>query len=581
MRCAAPLLILLAALHAQAAWLELRHGPFVVYTDAGAEPARLALNHLEQFRYAVGEAAGKPEPALAWPVTVVVRKPGKGVPAPFIGFSRDGWIISWPAGSQPPAAVFRDFARIIIDSNVPRPMPPGFEAALAALYSTLEVKGQRLTLGAAPPEPERTIEWATLHRLAITEESASRARVFFSNLANGAEEEIAWRNAFGPPSGGGSWTPKMRQAAAAYLQAGQFTTRPSMGRLVPEREFHEVPALPSRIRLLPGDLALGRGAPPAEVRAAYEAPLNEKPAPACHEGRALALLAEKRPEDAHQELLAATVAEGAGPRAYYELSLLETDPARKLKLLEQAVRLNIQWADPFLALAALEPGPIRRAAHLKKAAALRPRDPQIWLSLAQAQFDAKQFADAEKSMRSALGTAPDEAAQAELTRRFEEFEQAKSDAEAAARKRERDEEKADLERVRNEALERVRQAEQAANASAGAVQGATKGQKIENWWDGAATKSLSVTLKQVDCLGRRARLVVDNGGQPLRLLIPNSGQILVLGPDGNPAAEQARLGCGPQRPPRRVKIEYTPRPDAAAGTAGDAVSLQFLTEKRR
>jgi len=71
----------------------------------------------------------------------------------------------------------------------------------------------------------------------------------------------------------------MRQAAAAYLQAGQFTTRQSMGRLVPEREFHEVPALPSRIRLLPGDLALGRGAPPAEVRAAYEAALNEKPSP--------------------------------------------------------------------------------------------------------------------------------------------------------------------------------------------------------------------------------------------------------------------------------------------------------------
>ena len=52
MRIAGPLLIALAALPAQAAWLELRHGPFVVYTDAGAEPARLALNHLEQFRYA-------------------------------------------------------------------------------------------------------------------------------------------------------------------------------------------------------------------------------------------------------------------------------------------------------------------------------------------------------------------------------------------------------------------------------------------------------------------------------------------------------------------------------------------------
>src|SRR3974390_1185980 len=185
MRLAAPLLLLSAAFQTQAAWLELRHGPFVVYTDAGSESARLALNHLEQFRYAVGEAAGKPEPALPWPVTVVVRKPAKGVPAPFVGFSRDGWILAWPAGSQPSAEVFRAFARIIIDSNVPRPMPPGFEAALSALYSTLEVHGQRLTLGAPPSEAERTIEWATLHRLAITEESASRAHVFFSNLANG------------------------------------------------------------------------------------------------------------------------------------------------------------------------------------------------------------------------------------------------------------------------------------------------------------------------------------------------------------------------------------------------------------
>ena len=580
MRCAAPVLMLVAALQTQAAWIEMRHGPFVVYTDAGAEPARVALNDLEQFRYAVGEAAGKPEPALPWSVTVVVRKAGKGAAEPFIGFSRDGWILLWPAGGQPSPKVFRDFARIIIDANVPRPMPPGFEAGLASLYSTLQVQGQRLTLGGPPPAAERSIEWATLHRLAIVEESASRAHVFFSNLANGAEEEIAWRNAYGPPAER-SWTPKMHAAAAAYLQAGQFGTRSMMGRLVPEREFHEIPALPSRIRLLAGDLALGRGAPPAEVRAAYEAALNEKPSPAGHEGRALALLAEKRTDDARQELMAATSAEGAGARAYYELARLEKDPAKKLKLLEQAVKLNMQWADPYIELAHLEPGPIRRAFHLKRAATLRPRDPQIWLELAQAQFDARQFADAEKSMRMALGAAPDPAAQAELTRRFEEFEQAKSDAEAAARKKERDEEKADLDRVRNEALERIRQAEQAANQKAGPVEGAAAGRKVENWWDGPPTKSLSVTLKQVDCLGRRARLIADNAGQPLRVLIPDAGNILVLGPDGNPAAVKARLTCGAQRPPRRVKIEYTPRPDAAAGTSGDAVSLQFLPETRR
>ena len=55
MRIAAPLLILLAALDAQAAWLELRHGPFVVYTDAGPEPARLALNDLSERVLSIGD----------------------------------------------------------------------------------------------------------------------------------------------------------------------------------------------------------------------------------------------------------------------------------------------------------------------------------------------------------------------------------------------------------------------------------------------------------------------------------------------------------------------------------------------
>ena len=257
-------------------------------------------------------------------------------------------------------------------------MAPGFEDAIESLYSTLEVHGQRWTLGAPPPESDRTLQWAILHRLSIVEESTSRCHVFLSNLANGAEEEIAWRNAYGQPTGG-PWTPKMHQAASEYLKAGQFGTKILPARLIMERELHDVPALPSRIRLLPGDLALGRNAPPAEIRAAYETALNEKASPAGHEGRALALLLQGKPEDARQELIAATAQEGAGPRAWYELARLEKDPAQKLKLLEQAVKLNIHWAEPFLELARMEPGPVRREVHLKKAGELRPRDTQIWL----------------------------------------------------------------------------------------------------------------------------------------------------------------------------------------------------------
>jgi hypothetical protein len=569
------LILLLAMLPLQAAWVELHHGPFVVYSDAGSEPARAALNHLEQFRFAVGESVGKPEPLLAWPVTVVVRKSGKGVAPPFLGFSRDGWILAWPAGSAPPPGVFRELATVILEGNLPRPMAPGFEAAITALYSTLEVHGQRWTLGAPPPDADRTLEWAMLHKLAVTEESTSRCHVFLSNLANGAEEEIAWRNAYGQPTGG-PWTPKMREAGAAYLKAGQFGTKILPAKFIMEREFHEVPALPARIRLLPGDLALGRGAPPAEIRAAYETALNEKASPAGHEGRALALLLEGKPDDARAELVAATAQEGAGPRAWYELARLEKDPARKLKLLQEAVKLNMRWAEPFLALADLEPGPVRREVHLKKAGELRPRDTQIWLRLAQTQFDLKHFADAEKSMRIALDAAPDEKSREELTRRFEDFQQMRGDAEAAARKRERDEDKAELERLKNEALANIRKAEDQANAKAGGL----KGQKPVPWFDGPATQSVTATLKQFDCLGKRARLVLDQDGKALRLLIPDASQILVVGPDGAEGGD-AKLACGAQRPARRVKIEYVARPDKAAGTAGDAAAVQFLEPRER
>jgi tetratricopeptide (TPR) repeat protein len=250
---------------------------------------------------------------------------------------------------------------------------------------------------------------------------------------------------------------------------------------------------------------------------------------------------------------------------------MEQDPEHKLKLLQEAGKLNIRWAEPFLELAAMEPGPVRREVHLKKAAALRPRDTQIWLRLAQTQFDLKHFADAEKSMRVALDEAPDETSRAELTKRFEDFQQMRGDAEAAVRKKQKDEDKAELERLKNEALANVRKAEEAANAKSGGV----KADKTVAWFEGPPAQSVTATFKQFDCLGKRARLVLDQGGKPLRLLIPDTSQILIVRPDGAEGGD-TKLACGAQRPVQRVKIEYVARPDKGAGTSGDAVSIQFL-----
>ena len=94
-------------------------------------------------------------------------------------------------------------------------------------------------------------------------------------------------------------------------------------------------------------------------------------------------------------------------------------------------------------------------------------------------------------------------------------------------------------------------------------------EKVVPWWDGPAPSGRATgTLKQVDCLGRAARLVIDAGGKLIRLLVPDPAQIAILG-----GGEQA-LGCGPQKP-RRVTVEYFPKNNAKLGTAGEVATLQF------
>jgi hypothetical protein len=543
------------------AWKEYRSGPFVVYSEAGDQEVYAALYHLEQFRYVLGSSFGKPEPRSTWPVTIVVERGRRAPAAPHFGFSRDGWMGLWPAQSPPGPDFFAALGRVFLEDNLTAPMPEGMEEALLSLYSTLQVQKGRLVFGLPPPEARRTPQWALLHMLATREEMATRYQVLVSNLAAGNDPVPSFRNAFGRRP------EEFETEAAAYLKAGQFAAVTISGRTLHERMYKELPAMPSRVRLLAGDLALARG-DAAAARAAYTAALNERASAAGHEGLGLALLAAGDRAQAKSELEAATSEEGAGPRAWFELSRLESDAEKARKLLESAVKLNPGWAEPYVRLAELEPGPARKTYHLKKAAELAPRRPAIWLALAQAQFDAKEFAASEKSWNAAMRAAPGAAEKERLRKEFEAFQQARLDAQEAERRRRQQEERDELERLRKEALQRIREAETRANEAAG---GRASGQKVEQWWEGPKLETVSGVLQQVDCLGKRARLVLlTDAKTAVRLLIPDPSNVLITG------GGEASLSCGPQRPPKRVRIEYAPRPDKAAGTAGDAASVEFL-----
>ena len=50
---------------------------------------------------------------------------------------------------------------------------------------------------------------------------------------------------------------------------------------------------------------------------------------------------------------------------------------------------------------------------------------------------------------------------------------------------------------------------------------------------------------------------------------PTPGKIAIAG------TSNSSLGCGPQRPPRRLTVEYTATPDAKLASAGDVQVIEF------
>lgn len=545
--------LLFAAPLLPAAWDEVRAGPFVVLSEAGANPAREAAAHLEQFRHALGQAIGRDELNCRWPVTVVIaRRSAEVMP---VAFSRDGYMAAWPERGSPPPAWFEALARLLLDENLAARMPEGFEEALAAAYSTLQVDGVRITFG-APPAPEaRTTAWALIHMLTTTPANQLRLRVAMSNLANGAEEGPAFRNAFKQERA------ELETQARAYLAAGQFATINLNAKPLDARRMTVRDALPSRVRLLPGDLALARGQFTA-ARAGYEAGLKDRPAPALHEGLGLALAALGEDDAARAALAEATKedVENPGPRGLLELAKLTADPAAARALVERAAQVKPDWAEPYLLAAAQEAGPVRQAYFLAKAAELRPRDRALWERLAVTQMEAQQFDEATKSWAAAMRATVNQAERDRLVEARRAADQKRIDAIEEAKRRQAEEERAELDRLKRETEERIRAAEERANKAGGAYQ---PSRKIEQWWDGPETKVAEGMLERVDCARGGARLHLrPAAGAVLHFNVPDVKMLAVLG------AAEATLACGPQSPPKRAKINYVPE-------TRQAVSLEF------
>ena len=552
------LLILLLVpwlLSADDQWTSFASGPFVVLTDAGARAGRETLLRLEEFRHALGQVVGEQDLETPEPIRVLLFKNAKGwATAQPLVEGRAGYFVVLPANAPVPAGVHRALTRLFLESNTAR-MPEDFERGLVDFFSTLEVTGIRITAGRPPEAPN--LDWARVHLLVVDPEYFGKLRVLLFNLRKGVDPEPAYRNAFGKAPAA------IETQAKSHLAAGNFQTTQLSSRALSQSDFGERQISDSDARLARADLLAG-----PQSAAEYEALLRAKAHVAeAEEGLGLLALRDRRPDDARRRFEAAIAAGSASARCYLEYARLEPDNEKATQALLKAAGVNPKLDEPFALMAQRDTDPRKRLAHWKAAAERDPRNASYWQALAEGYLSEHDYAAAAKAWTSGEQAATDPAQRATMRQARLAVEQQRLDYEAAERQRATDEQNREIERLKAEARAEVRALEEKYNEG---KPGEPQAGPAVAWWDGPRpTGKAHGSLKQVDCLGKQARLLVEGDDRAtVKLLVTDPAKIMILG------GGEHTLGCGPQKS-RRVVVEYFPKPDAKLATAGEVATIEF------
>jgi len=179
-----------------------------------------------------------------------------------------------------------------------------------------------------------------------------------------------------------------------------------------------------------------------------------------------------------------------------------------------------------------------------------------------------EYAQAAQAWKSAEQAAATPGDRARMLRKRLEVEAQRLDWQDAERKRAADEEARDIDRLKQQARADLHALESRANQGQST---ASPNEKVVPWWDDAKASGVARgVLKQVDCLGKRLRLVVeDDDRKTIKLLVADPGQMVILGGGG-----ERQLSCGSQGS-RRVKVEYIPKADAKLATKGEVATIEF------
>lgn len=552
MRRLSVLWLLPVLLGAQGHWVRFTSGPLEVLTDAGPRAGRETLVQFLEFRHAVGQVVGEPDLQTPLPVRILLLKdPRAWAPPAPVTEGRDRYNIVLQERSAVPAAVYSRLTRLFLNANTAQ-MPPGFEDGLVKFFSTFQLTGIHITVGAPPPNPD--LDWARVHLLVTDPEYFGKLRVLLFNLRRGVAEGPAYQNAFGKPPA------QVEAQASQHLAAGGFRTTSLNSRPMAPADFPERPVTEADARLARADLLAG-----AQSAAEYRGLLNDKLKLAeAWEGLGLLALRDGRPEEARQFFADAIQAGSSSARCHIEYAKVEPDAAKAGQALLKAGALNPKLDEPFVLLARSETDPQQRLAHWKAATERNPRNFSAWQALAECYLAEHDYAGAAKAWTRAEQAATDPAARERMRQARMGIEQQRLDYEAADKQRRAEEESRELEKLKADARAHVREIE--ARFNGGLPPTSTPG--AVPWWGGAKPDAkLSGLLTQVDCQGNRLRLTVMGAdGKTTTLLVPDPAQIIVSG-------KEPSLACGAHK--HRVTIEYFVKADARLRTAGEVATIEF------
>lgn len=536
-------------------WTKFTSGPFEVLTDAGTRAGRETMVRFQEFRHALGLLVGEQDLQAAQPIRILVFKNAKGwtSPAAPLTEGRDRFAIVLQDKGAVAPAVYRELTRLFLKSNTAQ-MPPAFEHGLVEFLSTFEVTGIRITVG-APPDPTPDLDWARIHLLVVDPQYFGKIRVLLYNLRKGVDEDPAFRNAFGKGRA------EVEAQAKQHLASGNFATTSLSSRPMAESDFPEKQISEADVRLARADLLAG-----SQSAAEYESLLRDHVKIAeAEEGLGLLAIREHRNDEARRHFAAATEAGSASARCFIEYAKLEPDNEKATQALLRAAGINSKLDEPFVLMAQRDTDPRKRLAHWKAATERNPRNPSYWQALADCYLADHNYAEAAKAWKEGEQSATEPAERQRMHQARMSIEQQRLDYEEAEKRRQAEEDARELEKLKAQARAEVHALEAKANAGVPKPDA-----KAVPWWEGPAPAGkLSGNLKQVDCLGKQARLLVEGEDRKIvKLLVADPSQIAISG-----GGEQS-LGCGVQKA-RRVTIEYFPKPNARLATVGEVATIEF------